>query len=101
MKTLLVAFLLLLGADSVVAAVNLNTAGEQELTSLKGIGPAKARAILDYRAKHGSFHSIDELDKVPGFGAKTVARLQGELTLGASSDPTAPGLLKPLLPLHH
>lgn len=97
MKTLFVAFLLLVASRSVVAAVNLNTAGEQELTSLKGIGPAKAKAILDYRAKHGPFLSIEELDKVPGFGAKTLTRLRGELTLGAPAGPSAPYLLKPLL----
>ncbi|MCC2682697.1 MAG: Competence protein ComEA helix-hairpin-helix region [Nitrosospira multiformis] len=43
------------------AAVNINTATQAELESLQGIGPAKAKAILDYRKKKGSFKSVDDL----------------------------------------
>ncbi|MEZ0316593.1 MAG: ComEA family DNA-binding protein, partial [Methylophilaceae bacterium] len=68
------------------AAVNLNTATQAELETLKGVGPAKAAAILDYRKKNGGFKSIDDLNKVPGFGDKTVASLKGQIAVSGSAD---------------
>ena len=69
------------------AAVNLNTATLEQLESLKGIGPAKAQAILDYRKKNGNFKTVDELNNVPGIGDKTLAKLKPDLTVGAGAPP--------------
>ena len=33
-----------------------------------GIGPVTAQKIVDYRAQHGAFHSVDELDAISGIG---------------------------------
>lgn len=65
------------------AAVNLNTATQSELEAIRGVGPAKAKAIISYRDANGAFKSVQELDKVKGFGKASVEKLQGELTVGA------------------
>ena len=57
-------------------AVNLNTATLEQLDTLDGVGPATAQKILDYRAEHGGFGSVDELDQIPGIGEKRLAALR-------------------------
>jgi competence protein ComEA len=61
--------------------VNLNTATVEELLLLPGVGPTKAAAIAAFRQRHGPFSRIDELDRVKGFGRKTMARLRPHLSL--------------------
>lgn len=72
---------LVLGAQ---AAVDINTATLSELESVKGLGPAKAKAIVAYRDKNGPFKNLDDLDKVKGFGRASIKRLEGELTVEAA-----------------
>jgi competence protein ComEA len=81
-KLLLVLVSALAFSISAWAAVDLNKASQAELETVKGIGPAKAKAIIDYRKKNGNFKSVDELDKVPGFGKKTVDSVKKEITVG-------------------
>jgi len=52
-------------AGVAAAAVNINTASKEELTSLKGVGDKRAQEIIDYRKKNGDFKSVDDLEKVP------------------------------------
>ena len=61
--------------------VNINTADAAELTKLPGIGPAKAEAILRFRAEHGGFSSIEELMLVPGIKGATFAKLRDYVTV--------------------
>lgn len=83
MKSFLVLVVALLSCISMAfAAVNLNTASVDELDAVKGIGPSKAKAIVDYRTKNGPFKSVDDLKGVKGFGEKSVAKLRPELTVG-------------------
>lgn len=63
------------------APVDLNTAGLEELTLLSGVGPSKAQAILDYRAEHGAFATLDDLVNVPGIGPATLEQLRPNVTL--------------------
>ena len=54
--------------------VNINTATEGELVSLKGIGSSKAQAIILYREMLGPFATVDELTRVKGIGEKTLEK---------------------------
>jgi competence protein ComEA len=55
--------------------VNINTADVATLSrELKGIGETRARAIVEHRAQHGPFRSIDELALVKGIGQKVIDR---------------------------
>jgi competence protein ComEA len=83
MKKMLLAFVLFFAfVSGAFAAINLNTATQAELDGVSGIGPVKAKAILDYRKKNGAFKSVDDLNNVPGFGEKTVAKVKSAFTVG-------------------
>ena len=64
------------------AEVNINSATQSQLEMLQGIGPAKAKAIIEYREKNGSFESIDDLKKVNGIGSETIKQLGDNVTVG-------------------
>lgn len=64
------------------ATVNINTATQSELEAVKGLGPAKAKAIIMYRDANGGFKNLDELDNVKGFGKASIEKLKGELSVG-------------------
>jgi competence protein ComEA len=68
------------------AAVNINTATQSELESIKGLGPSKAKAIIEYREKNGPFKTVEDLDKVKGFGKANVEKMKVELTVGLPSE---------------
>jgi len=61
--------------------VNINTANQDQLTQLSGIGPKKAQAIVDYRQAHGDFNSVDDLTQVKGIGPKTLSEDRAMITV--------------------
>ena len=81
------------------AAVNVNTATVDELDKqLTGIGPAKARAIVEYREKNGPFKSVDDLAKVPGIKEATINKFRTQETVGngaAAPKPATPAKPQP------
>jgi len=80
-KLLLVLALWFAVAGAAMAAVNINSATKEELTTLKGIGEKKAQAIIDYRKKNGDFKSVDDLEKVDGIGPGTMKQLRAQLSV--------------------
>lgn len=84
-KLLLVLLAFFAFTGMAMAAVNLNTATKEELDAVKGIGPKKAEAIIEYRKKNGSFKTVDDLKNVKGFGDKSVAGMRSELTVDGAA----------------
>ena len=61
--------------------VNINTADEAALTTLPGIGPSKASAIIAHREENGPFASIEALKDVTGIGDKTFEKLKDSISV--------------------
>lgn len=61
--------------------VNVNTATYEQLIKIKGLGPAKAKAILSYIETHGDLVSLDELMEIRGIGKRLLAKLKLELRI--------------------
>ena len=55
--------------------IDLNSALPAELELLPGIGPALAKRIVTFRAEHGGFNALKNLDAVPGIGPRTLKDL--------------------------
>src|SRR5438067_4795686 len=90
MKKLLLSLVLSLVSALAFAVVNVNTANQPELESLNGIGPVKAKAIIEDRAKNGPFKSVDDLDRVKGIGKATIEKLRSDVSVsGPTSVSTA------------
>jgi competence protein ComEA len=69
------------GASSPAALINLNTATLEELESLPGVGPVLGQNILDWRAAHQQFTSVDQLSDVTGIGDVRLAQLRPLVTV--------------------
>ncbi|MGH8530631.1 MAG: ComEA family DNA-binding protein [Nevskiales bacterium] len=84
MRPWLALILLCLPFGLAVAAVDLNTADQAALESLDGIGPVKARAIIEYREVHGPFVSPEQVLEVKGIGPKTLERIRSHIVIKPS-----------------
>ena len=72
---------------AVAAPINVNTATQTELESIKGIGPSKAKTIIAERLDGGHFQDANDLQKrVRGIGMKSVEKMvDNGLTIEAPS----------------
>jgi competence protein ComEA len=64
---------------STATVVDLNTATQAELETLPGVGAVTAQKILDWRAQHGRFTSVGQLQQVSGIGPSKYAALVGRV----------------------
>lgn len=67
------------GAGPTAGPLDLNTADQQALEALPGVGPVLAGRILEWRTKHGRFSSVEELREVAGIGEKVFAALADQV----------------------
>ncbi|MEL7833003.1 helix-hairpin-helix domain-containing protein [Fodinibius sp. Rm-B-1B1-1] len=65
--------------------INVNTANEQALKTLPGIGPTYAKRIVTYRQEHGRFESFSELKKIKGIAQKRLDKLMPFIKLKDSN----------------
>ena len=71
---------LLLPVLALAGPVNVNTADAETISeSLQGVGLSKARAIVEYRQKHGPFGTPEDLSLVKGIGERTVELNRGNI----------------------
>jgi competence protein ComEC len=61
--------------------ININTADVALLQGLPSIGLTRAQAIIDYRAAHGNFTKVEDLDAVPGIGPATIALIRSRVQI--------------------
>ena len=90
MKHLFIALLALLFTSSVWAAININTASEAELQTLSGIGPSKAKAIVEYRKQNGNFKTTADIKNVKGIGDGIFNKISAEINVAGTSAKAAP-----------
>jgi competence protein ComEA len=57
----------------------VNRATAKDFEALDGIGPVLASRIVAYRKANGPFATIEDLEKVPGIGASTLAKFKSKL----------------------
>ena len=70
---------------AIAGQVNVNTADAETISAeLSGIGLTKAKAIVEYRTKHGPFQSVDDLSLVKGIGERTVEKIRSDVQVSTS-----------------
>lgn len=68
-------------SDTASKKVNINTATQEELDALPGIGPSIASKIIDYREQNGKFNSIEEIKEVSGIGEAKYEKIKDSITI--------------------
>ena len=66
-------------SNSATGLININTASQNELEQLSGIGPSTAEAIVKDREAHGAFASPEDIMRVSGIGPKKFEKIKDEI----------------------
>jgi competence protein ComEA len=103
LKKILIAFSFILfsvcSINSAWAQVDVNKADQAALDGIKGLGPAKSKAILDARTKGGQFKDWSDLEtRVKGLGEKSAIKLSdaGLTVNGLKRAQETSGMEKPM-----
>ncbi len=62
--------------------ININIASQEELETLKSIGPKRARAIIGHRKENGLFKNIEEIKEIKGIGEKIFENIKDKIWVG-------------------
>jgi len=68
------------------APVNINTATQEQLETLPGLGAKVAQRIIEYRQKNGNFKKVEDLMNVKGIGEKSFLKLKPMLTVSQKAE---------------
>jgi len=68
-------------SSAVDKPVSINKADLEELQTVRGIGPALAERIMNYRQANGGFKTLDELKEVRGIGDAKFEKLKSQITM--------------------
>ena len=80
LSTAAIVVLLMAPLTALAGQVDINNADAETISAeLKGVGLSKAKAIVEYRKKHGPFRSADDLSLVKGIGERTVELNQSDI----------------------
>ncbi len=61
--------------------ISLNTASEEQLEMLPGIGPALARRIVEYREQNGAFKKTEDIKKIKDIGENLFKKIKPYIKL--------------------
>ncbi|MEE9285587.1 MAG: helix-hairpin-helix domain-containing protein [Dehalococcoidia bacterium] len=67
--------------QAVETVLNINTATQQQLEELPGIGPRRAGAIVAFREANGGFQRVEDLLLVDGIGPTTLERIRPHISV--------------------
>ncbi len=103
-KLLLAVAAMVVSMGFAFADVDVNKGDQAALDGIKGIGPAKSKAIIDERTKGGNFKDWADFEtRVKGVGAKSAVKLSeagltvnGQAKTGAPAKPAAEKVAKPM-----
>ena len=56
--------------------ISVNTATQEELETIPGIGPSLAKKIINHKSLHGPFDTVEEIRSVPGIGKLRYLRIE-------------------------
>ena len=68
-------------AAQLAKLVNINQAGSEELQNVRGIGPAIAERIIQYRNDHGRFERLEDLSNVNGIGKAKLEKIKSQVSI--------------------
>jgi competence protein ComEA len=77
-------------AEKVEGKININTASEEQIALVPGIGPKIAKEVVGYRTVNGNFKNIEDVKRVSGVGDKKFEKIKDYLTLEGDSTIKSP-----------